>query len=128
MCIRDRVSTQSTGIAGSNRMSGIAQERLREERKQWRKEHPYGFYARLQKGADGASDLMRWDCGIPGKEGSPWEGGVYKITMEFSEDYPSKPPKCAREIVRLSHSLQANSLLDFSIRTFIHPEQFVSTS
>eukprot|EP00656_Telonema_subtile_P051965 TRINITY_DN7111_c0_g1_i2.p1 TRINITY_DN7111_c0_g1~~TRINITY_DN7111_c0_g1_i2.p1 ORF type:complete len:181 (+),score=24.23 TRINITY_DN7111_c0_g1_i2:146-688(+) len=94
MCIRDRVSTQSTGIAGSNRMSGIAQERLREERKQWRKEHPYGFYARLQKGADGASDLMRWDCGIPGKEGSPWEGGVYKITMEFSEDYPSKPPKC----------------------------------
>ncbi|XP_019232337.1 PREDICTED: SUMO-conjugating enzyme SCE1-like [Nicotiana attenuata] len=23
-----------------------------------------------------------------------WEGGFYPITMHFSEDYPSKPPKC----------------------------------
>jgi len=28
------------------------------------------------------------------KEGTDWDGGVYKVTMEFSEDYPSKPPKC----------------------------------
>merc|ERR1712166_256720 len=76
-----------------SKMSGIAQERLREERKQWRKEHPYGFFARLQKGGDGAMNLMRWDCGIPGKDGTLWEGGLYKLTMEFSEDYPSKPPK-----------------------------------
>lgn len=23
-----------------------------------------------------------------------WANGVYKLTMEFSDDYPIKPPKC----------------------------------
>ena len=23
-----------------------------------------------------------------------WEGGVYTLNMEFTEDYPNKPPKC----------------------------------
>lgn len=36
---------------------------------------------------------MRWKCFIPGKEGTIWEGGFYPLTMEFSEDYPAKPPK-----------------------------------
>lgn len=27
-------------------------------------------------------------------QGSLWEGGEYSLTMEFSEEYPSKPPKC----------------------------------
>lgn len=26
--------------------------------------------------------------------GTNWEGGVYPLTMEFTEEYPSKPPKC----------------------------------
>ena len=33
---------------------------------------------------------MNWDCSVPGKEGTPWEGGEYTITMEFSDEYPSK--------------------------------------
>lgn len=37
---------------------------------------------------------MIWKCFIPGKQGTEWEGGFYPLTMEFSEDYPSKPPKC----------------------------------
>ncbi|KAL6047489.1 SUMO-conjugating enzyme sce1 [Balamuthia mandrillaris] len=37
---------------------------------------------------------MRWTCGIPGKKGTLWEGGMFPITMEFTDDYPSKPPKC----------------------------------
>lgn len=48
-------------------MSGIARNRLTEERKQWRIDHPIGFYARPEK-KDGGANLMRWECGIPGKE------------------------------------------------------------
>jgi ubiquitin-conjugating enzyme E2 I len=33
---------------------------------------------------------MKWETGIPGKEGTDWEGGTYKVMMEFPEDYPSK--------------------------------------
>ena len=28
-----------------------------------------------------------------GKKGTDWEGGFYPLTMEFTEDYPAKPPK-----------------------------------
>jgi ubiquitin-conjugating enzyme E2 I len=27
-------------------------------------------------------------------EGTDWEGGVYKLTLKFSEDYPARPPIC----------------------------------
>ncbi|KAI9484619.1 SUMO-conjugating enzyme ubc9 [Zychaea mexicana] len=74
--------------------SGIARGRLMEERKSWRKDHPHGFWARPGKLPDNTLDLMQWTCGIPGKENTPWEHGVYKITMIFPEEYPSKPPKC----------------------------------
>ncbi|CAM9664645.1 unnamed protein product [Heterosigma akashiwo] len=73
---------------------GIARGRLAQERKNWRKDHPYGFYARPTSNADSSTNLMKWECGIPGPEGTDWEGGLFKLTMEFSEDYPSKPPKC----------------------------------
>eukprot|EP00126_Sphaerothecum_destruens_P015690 Sdes_comp9729_c0_seq1m1232 len=32
--------------------------------------------------------------GIPGKKGTIWEGGVYKLELIFTDDYPSVPPKC----------------------------------
>eukprot|EP01113_Clastostelium_recurvatum_P029885 TRINITY_DN3615_c0_g1_i1.p1 TRINITY_DN3615_c0_g1~~TRINITY_DN3615_c0_g1_i1.p1 ORF type:complete len:160 (-),score=6.54 TRINITY_DN3615_c0_g1_i1:108-587(-) len=75
-------------------MSGIARGRLAEERKAWRRDHPHCFYARPATNADGSANIMLWECGIPGKAGTIWEGAVYPITMEFNEDYPSKPPKC----------------------------------
>ncbi|KAJ1472034.1 ubiquitin-conjugating enzyme/RWD-like protein, partial [Baffinella frigidus] len=36
----------------------------------------------------------RWDCGIPGKANTIWEGGLFKLTMDFTDDYPHQPPKC----------------------------------
>ena len=50
-------------------MSGIAVGRLTEERKNWRKDYPPGFYARLVKRADNSTDIMSWEAGIPGKDG-----------------------------------------------------------
>lgn len=75
-------------------MAGIARGRLAEERKAWRQDHPFGFYARPGSNPDNTTNLMFWECGVPGKSGTNWEGGLFKVTMEFSEDYPSKPPKC----------------------------------
>ena len=74
--------------------AGIARGRLSEERKAWRKDHPYGFYAKPNSSGDGSSNLMIWTAGIPGKDSTDWEGGLYKVQMEFTEEYPSKPPKC----------------------------------
>jgi len=75
-------------------MAGIARGRLQEERKSWRKDHPHGFVAKPRQQADGSQDLMFWECVVPGKAKTIWEGGRYKLSMEFTEEYPSKPPKC----------------------------------
>jgi hypothetical protein len=54
-------------------------------RKQWRKDHPFGFYARPQKNAQGVLDLKIWECGIPGKEKTIWEGGLFKLVVTFPD-------------------------------------------
>jgi ubiquitin-conjugating enzyme E2 I len=64
-----------------------------QERKTWRKDHPPGFFIKPAAKADGSSDLFQWKGGIPGKAGTDWEGGVYKIRLQFNEDYPSQPPQ-----------------------------------
>merc|ERR1712112_427829 len=58
---------------------------LSEERKSWRKDHPFGFIARPMKNADGTMNLMLWEYGIPGKKGTPWEGGLYKGQIIFKQ-------------------------------------------
>jgi len=72
----------------------LARQRLTRERKEWRREHPHGFYAKPMKLADGSMNIMHWKCGIPGKKDTPWEGGLYAIDLIFTDDYPVKPPKC----------------------------------
>ncbi|KAL2906319.1 SUMO-conjugating enzyme SCE1 [Bienertia sinuspersici] len=61
---------------------GIARGRLAEERKQMAQESPPWFCCK-------ARDSTRWF-----DEFTDWEGGYYPLTMHFSEEYPSKPPKC----------------------------------
>lgn len=73
----------------------LAVARLTEERKQWRKDHPFGFYAKPVTLPDGTMDMMRWECGIPGKPGTLWENGLYKLFLTFSDSYPAAPPKVA---------------------------------
>ncbi|KAG7666580.1 hypothetical protein Ndes2526B_g04952 [Nannochloris sp. 'desiccata'] len=75
-------------------MSGVARSRLAEERKAWRKDKPFGFMARPETNDKGETNLMKWKCYIPGKDGTIWAGGFYPLSMEFTDDYPAKPPKC----------------------------------
>jgi len=75
-------------------MSNIAVTRLAEERKAWRKDHPFGFLARPVRNDDDTYNLQEWECAIPGKAKTSWEGGLYKLKMIFKDDYPTTPPKC----------------------------------
>lgn len=74
--------------------SNVARNRLCEERKAWRKDRPFGFHARPETKEKGETNLMKWKCYVPGKENTIWHGGFYPLTIEFSNEYPAKPPKC----------------------------------
>jgi ubiquitin-conjugating enzyme E2 I len=63
----------------------LCMNRLNEERKQWRRDHPFGFYAKPQRNAQGVLDLKTWECGIPGKEKTLWEGGLFKLSVIFPD-------------------------------------------
>lgn len=64
-------------------MAGIAAGRLAEERKSWRKDHPFGFIAKPVKNEDGTLNLFQWECAIPGRKDTIWEGGLYKVYLNL---------------------------------------------
>jgi len=39
------------------------------------------------------NDIMIWNAVIFGPDDTPWEGGTFKLRLEFSEEYPLKPPQ-----------------------------------
>ncbi len=54
----------------------ISAIRLGEERKNWRRDHPYGFIARPKRMPDGSTNMNVWEASIPGRAGTPWEVGL----------------------------------------------------
>ncbi|KAK4694491.1 ubiquitin-conjugating enzyme E2 I, partial [Lecanoromycetidae sp. Uapishka_2] len=63
----------------------LCQNRLQEERKQWRRDHPFGFFAKPVRTPNGVLDLKKWECGVPGKEKTLWEGGLFKLDVLFPD-------------------------------------------
>lgn len=55
--------------------------------KRLRSEPPVGVSA-----APSEKNILYWNAVIFGPEGTPWEGGTFKLTLEFSEEYPNKAP------------------------------------
>ncbi|XP_021435607.2 ubiquitin-conjugating enzyme E2 A isoform X1 [Oncorhynchus mykiss] len=58
-----------------------------------------GIQFRLQEdppagvsGAPSENNIMVWNAVIFGPEGTPFEDGTFKLTVEFTEEYPNKPP------------------------------------
>lgn len=62
--------------------------RLKKERKEWRADHPFGFVAKPIDNPDGTTNMLKWHCEIPGPKDSPWEGGCYTLSMDFTHDFP----------------------------------------
>eukprot|EP00656_Telonema_subtile_P021670 TRINITY_DN226_c0_g1_i2.p1 TRINITY_DN226_c0_g1~~TRINITY_DN226_c0_g1_i2.p1 ORF type:complete len:167 (+),score=49.89 TRINITY_DN226_c0_g1_i2:97-597(+) len=84
MCIRDRVSTQSTGV---NQQKMAAVRRANKELKN------------MQSNADLAEVLpdddnsLSWTVNLVGPGDSPYSGAIFPISVVFPTDYPFKPPK-----------------------------------
>lgn len=40
-----------------------------------------------------ADNLMKWVAVIFGSEGTPWNNGIFKLTLKFNDEYPKTPPE-----------------------------------
>lgn len=45
------------------------------------------------KTPQGALDLKRWDCSIPGRDKTIWEGGLFKLEVQFPDGIPTTTHK-----------------------------------
>ena len=53
-------------------------------------------------------DMLNWIAKIKGPKGSPYEGGKFKIKIEFGDDYPMKAPELQFETKIYHPSVQSN--------------------
>jgi len=68
-------------------MSTPAKRRLMRDFKRLQEDPPAGV-----SGAPCEDDIMIWNAVIFGPADTPFEDGTFKLTLQFPEDYPNKPP------------------------------------
>ena len=69
-------------------MSSVARQRLMRDLRRLQTDPPVGVTA-----APKDDDIMRWETIIFGPENTIWEGGIFKLSMTFPDQYPSVAPK-----------------------------------
>ncbi|KAK4467760.1 hypothetical protein MN116_008690 [Schistosoma mekongi] len=70
-------------------MAGCALKRLMAEYKQLTINPPEGIVA----GPVDERNFLEWEALIAGPEGTPFDGGVFSVRLNFPTDYPLSPPK-----------------------------------
>ena len=91
-------------------------------RKQWRRDHPFGFYAKPARTPQGVLDLKKWECGIPGKAKTLWEGGLFKLDMTFPDGMCSSATDAETGLTfkyRISHKASKVYAWNFSLEPFL---------
>lgn len=73
--------------ARKNKMSTPARRRLMRDFKRLQEDPPTGV-----SGAPTDNNIMIWNAVIFGPHDTPFEDGTFKLTIEFTEEYPNKPP------------------------------------
>ncbi|KAL5066449.1 hypothetical protein RYX36_028186 [Vicia faba] len=68
-------------------MSTPARKKLMRDFRRLQLDPPAGI-----SGAPQDNNIMLWNAVIFGPDDTPWDGGTFKLTLQFSEDYPNKPP------------------------------------
>ncbi|KAF4527027.1 hypothetical protein B566_EDAN001575 [Ephemera danica] len=68
-------------------MSTPARRRLMRDFKRLQEDPPPGVSA-----APTDNNIMLWNAVMFGPADTPFEDGTFKLTMEFNEEYPNKPP------------------------------------
>merc|ERR1712241_1001175 len=69
------------------KMSTPARRRLMRDFKRLQQDPPAGV-----SGAPSDNNIMLWNAVIFGPHDTPFEDGTFKLTIEFTEEYPNKPP------------------------------------
>ena len=81
-------------------------------------------------GAPGENNIMLWNAVIFGPHETPFEDGTFKLTLEFSEEYPNKPPvvKFLSKVISYIHYITIVRLFRCSTPTYTLMEASVSIS
>mmetsp|Transcript_27275 Transcript_27275/g.50043 ORF Transcript_27275/g.50043 Transcript_27275/m.50043 type:complete len:154 (-) Transcript_27275:36-497(-) len=87
-------------------MATPARRRLMRDFKRLQKDPPDGI-----SGAPCDNDILKWNAVIFGPEDTEWDGGTFKLSLDFGEDYPNKAPK----VKFLSKMFHPNVYADGSI-------------
>ncbi len=68
----------------------MSQKRLQKEFQEFTNNPPEN----CEGGPVNENDLYKWNLTLMGPSDSPFEGGIFNLSVEFPKDYPFKPPKC----------------------------------
>lgn len=93
--ISNSVSQTSSASTGSSKDAAI--RRLMRDFQATQKDMPEGIEATPHP-----DNIMVWDAILFGPDDTAWEGGVFKLQLEFPETYPQQPPK-AKFLTKMFH-------------------------